>query len=176
VSNPTSAVIRGLNNAYPISTMRAYGTNWVDADFELFKKTINDEISQIKQDLPEFLKLKVGNYRIGQGGLKAKLPQQHQEYLDNKLKEIGIDNTGDTPKIIDDVILKNKENDISLQEDAQIDVVLKNKQDLKDSWELIKDIAAEDGIEFDDIDMLSDKRIKELIVEFCSKLKVKFGR
>jgi hypothetical protein len=97
LSNPTSAVIRGLNNAYPISTMSAYGTNWTDANFELFKQTIDDEINQIKQDLPKFSKLKIGNYRIGQGGLKAKLPLQHQNYLDSKLKDLGIDNTQSEP-------------------------------------------------------------------------------
>lgn len=99
-SNPTSAVIRGLNNAYPISTMSAYGTNWTDSNFELFKQTIDDEIAQIKKDLSKFSKVKIGNFRIGQGGRFAKLPQQHQQYLDNKLLEIGIDNTGNKPKII----------------------------------------------------------------------------
>ncbi len=99
-SNPTSAVIRGLNNAYPISTMSAYGTNWTNSNFDLFKQTIDDEIAQIKKDLPKFSKVKIGNFRIGQGGRFAKLPQQHQEYLDSKLLEIGIDNTGNKPKII----------------------------------------------------------------------------
>ena len=103
-SNPTSAVIRGLNNAYPISTMSAYGTNWTDSNFELFKQTIDDEIAQIKKDLPKFSKVKIGDFRIGQGGRYAKLPQQHQQYLDNKLLEIGIDNTGNKPKIINSQI------------------------------------------------------------------------
>lgn len=100
LNNPTSAVIRGLNNAYPISTMSAYGTNWIDENFELFKKTIDDEINQIKADLSKFKKLKIGDFRIGQGGLKAKLPIKHQNYLDNKLQELGIDNTGNSPVII----------------------------------------------------------------------------
>ena len=99
LNNPTSAVIRGLNNAYPISTMSAYGINWSDDNFKLFKIIIDDEINQIKKDLVKFSKLKIGNYRIGQGGLKAKLPQQHQNYLDNKLKELGIDNTQTNPKL-----------------------------------------------------------------------------
>ena len=110
LNNPTSAVIRGLNNAYPISTMSAYGTNWTDNNFELFKHTIDDEINQIKKDLPKFSKLKIGNYRIGQGGLKAKLPLQHQNYLDNKLKEIGIDNTQSEPKIINKSSIVNSNN------------------------------------------------------------------
>ena len=98
-SNPTSAVIRGKNNAYPISTMSAYGTNWTNENFDLFKITIDDEINQIKQDLPKFKTLKLGNFRIGQGGRFAKLPSQHQSYLDSKLLELGIDNSGDIPKV-----------------------------------------------------------------------------
>lgn len=92
LSNPTSAVIRGLNNAYPISTMSAYGTNWVDSNFDLFKQVIDDEIDQIKKDIPKFKKIKIGNYKIGQGGKFARLPKQHQDYLDKKLLEIGINN------------------------------------------------------------------------------------
>jgi hypothetical protein len=97
-SNPTSAVIRGKNNAYPISTMSAYGTNWTNDNFDLFKAVIDDEIAQIKKDLPKFKTLKIGDFRIGQGGRFAKLPAQHQTYLDSKLLEIGIDNSGTTPK------------------------------------------------------------------------------
>jgi hypothetical protein len=84
--------------------MSAYGTNWTDSNFELFKQTIDDEIAQIKKDLPKFSKVKIGDFRIGQGGRYAKLPQQHQQYLDNKLLEIGIDNTGNKPKIINSQI------------------------------------------------------------------------
>jgi len=99
-SNPTSAVIRGKNNAYPISTMSAYGTNWTNENFDLFKDTIDDEIAQIKQDLSKFKTLKLGDFRIGQGGRFAKLPSQHQSYLDFKLLELGIDNSGNSPKVI----------------------------------------------------------------------------
>ncbi len=109
ISNPTSAVIRGLNNAYPISTMSAYGTNWTNDNFELFKQTIDDEITQIKKDLPKFSKVKIGDFRIGQGGRFAKLPQQHQDYLDNKLLEIGIDNTGTKPKVISQIAPQQKQ-------------------------------------------------------------------
>jgi hypothetical protein len=99
-NNPTSAVIRGLNNAYPISTMKSYGVNWNQSDIDLFKSIIDDEIDQIKKDINKFTYLKIGNYRIGQGGLKAKLPPNCQSYLDSKLLEIGIDNSGYLPKTI----------------------------------------------------------------------------
>ena len=102
LSNPTSAVIRGLNNAYPISTMSAYGTNWTDDNFDLFEEVITDEIDQIKKDMSNFSTIKIGDYRIGQGGRFAKLPKQHQAFLDVKLLELGIDNSGDKPKIINE--------------------------------------------------------------------------
>jgi hypothetical protein len=99
-SNPTSAVIRGLNNAYPISTMSAYGTNWTNNNFDLFKSTIDSEIGQIKSDMSKFKTIKIGNYQIGQGGRFARLPEMHQAYLNTKLLEIGIDNSGKTPVVV----------------------------------------------------------------------------
>ena len=107
LNNPSSAVIRGKNNAYPISTMSAYGTNWTNENFDLFKTTIDDEVAQIKKDLSKFKTLKISNSRIGQGGRFAKLPTEtsnppgkHQAYLDSKLLEIGIDNSDTAPKIV----------------------------------------------------------------------------
>lgn len=58
VNNPTSAVIRGLPNAAPISTMkwfyREHGVpleeaRWTNSDLEEFKAVIDDEIEQIKK-------------------------------------------------------------------------------------------------------------------------------
>lgn len=58
VNNPTSAVIRGLPNAAPISTMKWFyrehqvsvpEARWVDADLDEFKTVIDDEIEQIKR-------------------------------------------------------------------------------------------------------------------------------
>ena len=108
LNNPSSAVMRGLNNAYPISTMSAYGTDWTDANFGLFKTIIDDEIAQIKKDLPKFSKIKISNSRIGQGGKFASLPEQHQAYLDSKLLEIGIDNTDTTPKIVNNQVTQQQ--------------------------------------------------------------------
>lgn len=56
--NPTSAIIRGLPNAAPISTMKWFYKNhgvsvqearWVDSDLEEFKQVIDEEIEQIKE-------------------------------------------------------------------------------------------------------------------------------
>jgi len=51
----TSAIIRGLSNAYPITTQKKYFPgnkskegNWTDDDFEEFKKVIDDDIEHIK--------------------------------------------------------------------------------------------------------------------------------
>jgi hypothetical protein len=96
--NPTSAVIRGLNNAYPISTMSAYGVNWKTTELDLFKAVIDHEIAQIRKDLVKFKAIKIGNFRIGQGGRFAKIPDQLQEYLDDKLFELCIDNTREFPE------------------------------------------------------------------------------
>lgn len=57
-NNPTTAVLRGLNNAAPISTMKYFyrkhpnmsvnQARWTDNDFAIFKETIDDEIEDIK--------------------------------------------------------------------------------------------------------------------------------
>jgi hypothetical protein len=92
--NPTSAVIRGLTNAYPISTMSAYGTNWTTDEYHKFCEVIDDEISQIKSDVHGYLGIKLFRARIGQGGRFAKIPPKLQDYLDTKLAELGIINGG----------------------------------------------------------------------------------
>lgn len=55
----TSALIRGIDNAYPITTMKFFDKahrleqqsqcRWNDDDFEEFKKTIDDDFEYIKQ-------------------------------------------------------------------------------------------------------------------------------
>lgn len=56
----TTAVIRGLDNAYPITTQKKlyYGRtsfkgNWSDDDFEEFKKVIDDDFEHIKRACAE---------------------------------------------------------------------------------------------------------------------------
>ena len=131
LSNPTSAVIRGKNNAYPISTMSAMGVNWTNENFDLFKDTIDDEIVQIKQDLSKFKTLKLGDFRIGQGGRFAKLPSQHQSYLDSKLLELGIDNSGKSPKVIKSTTQQTN--------DVLSDEVLEAK--LRESKEILSELS-----------------------------------
>ena len=52
----TSALLRGLPNAYPITTQKRYVSgaksyegNWNDEDFEEFKKVIDDDFEHIKK-------------------------------------------------------------------------------------------------------------------------------
>lgn len=52
----TSAILRGLDNAFPITTQKHYvlspnqsKVNWEDSDFEEFKKVIDDDIEHIKE-------------------------------------------------------------------------------------------------------------------------------
>ena len=52
----TSAILRGLDNAFPITTQKHYVPspnqnkgNWEDSDFEEFKKVIDDDIEHIKE-------------------------------------------------------------------------------------------------------------------------------
>lgn len=76
--NPTSAIIRGLPNAAPISTMKWFYRNhgvtvqearWTDLDIEEFKQVIDEEIEQIKELWDS------GNYNsieLPQGGIFGK--------------------------------------------------------------------------------------------------------
>ena len=52
----TSAVLRGLDNAFPITTQRYYKKgssraegNWTDEDFKEFKKVIDEDVDVIKK-------------------------------------------------------------------------------------------------------------------------------
>ena len=52
----TSALIRGLENAFPVTTQKSYVKgakrfegNWTDDDFEEFKKVIDDDFEAIKE-------------------------------------------------------------------------------------------------------------------------------
>ena len=102
MNNPTTAQIRGLENAAPISTMRYFyrahqgmsveQARWKDSDIEEFKKVIDSEIEDIKKlwDSGKFTKIvsPAGdgffNSRI------AKITKQSDigKYLQSKLKEL----------------------------------------------------------------------------------------
>mgnify|MGYP000334518331 FL=1 len=110
VNNPTSAVIRGLPNAAPISTMkwfyREHGVSveqarWADSDLDEFKEVIDDEIEQIKQlwdsgnfdsiELPQngiFGKSIKSDKDRGISRLTATRTPKLYQYLNKKLQEL----------------------------------------------------------------------------------------
>ena len=100
-ASKTQAVARGLENVYPITTMVDDNrTQWTDADFDTYKKIIDDEISTIQQAAKNYKGIKFGGEMpFGKGAIsnmKDSAPKIWN-YLNSKLAEIGIDNTGDTP-------------------------------------------------------------------------------
>lgn len=110
VNNPTSAVIRGLPNAAPISTMKWFykehgvsveQARWVDSDLKEFKEVIDDEIEQIKQlwDSGNFNSIELPQNGIFGKSIKSdkdrsisrltatRTPKLYQ-YLNKKLQEL----------------------------------------------------------------------------------------
>lgn len=99
----TQAVIRGLDNAMPLSTQRWYhegakgaSGRWTDADFDEFKETIDAEIEDIVKEWKsgKYKRIVVGsidgffNTRISNISME-RTPKLYQ-YLQSKLSEIGI--------------------------------------------------------------------------------------
>jgi hypothetical protein len=101
----TQAVIRGLNNAYPITTMvDDKRTQWTDDRFDDFQKEINHEIGQIKEALLEegFKGIKFSAENpFGKGAISnmKETAPKIWNYLNIKLAEIGIDNTDGKPSL-----------------------------------------------------------------------------
>ena len=97
----TQAVIRGLNNAFPITTMvDDKRTQWSDDRFDEYKEIIDEEIAIIKQNLPGFKGIKFSaEMPFGKGqisNMQSTAPKIF-EYMNQKLAEIGIDNTVSGP-------------------------------------------------------------------------------
>ena len=103
-ASKTQAVARGLENVYPITTMvDDKRTQWNDKNFDKYKEIIDDEIDTIKKALSKYKGIKFGaEMPFGKGAIsnmKESAPKIWN-YLNQKLAEIGIDNTGDKPIII----------------------------------------------------------------------------
>jgi hypothetical protein len=77
-------------------------TQWTDDRFEEFKKEIDSEIEIIKGSIPYFKGIKFsGEMPFGKGAIsnmKETAPKSWA-YLNTKLAEIGIDNTGRVPTV-----------------------------------------------------------------------------
>lgn len=122
-NNPTTAVIRGLDNAFPISTMKWFykshsgatvnTSRFTDNDFQQFKEVIDDEFNDIKQawDTGEFTKIVIP----GSDGLfnskiasitKTRTPKIF-DYLKQKeaelMKHIGVSEEQAKPNSVQDI-------------------------------------------------------------------------
>ena len=94
----TSAIIRGLDNAYPITTQRWYNSEhkgiygrWEDRDLDTFKKVIDDDFDEIKKNMGRYERIvfPVGgifNSKIADIS-KNRVPELY-EYLMNKCLEL----------------------------------------------------------------------------------------
>ena len=93
--NSSQAVIRGLENAYPISTMvNQYKKQFTDDMFELFKENLDEEINSIKKVLDykyEGIKYVDNVFGIGTYSKMNVSAPKCFEYLHLKLKEINIE-------------------------------------------------------------------------------------
>lgn len=90
----TTALIRGLDNAYPITTQRWYNSQhkgingrWTDDDLEEFKKVIDDDFEKIYNDCKKFKRIVfpmggIFNSKISQLN-KVRTPKLY-EYLMSK--------------------------------------------------------------------------------------------
>lgn len=92
----TQAIIRGLHNAFPISTViDDKRRQWDDKYFSTFKSIIDTEIRDILDSLKMFKGIKYNNeMQFGNANI-SKLrftAPKCWEYLNKKLLEIGIDN------------------------------------------------------------------------------------
>lgn len=94
----TSALIRGLHNAYPITTQRWYNNahkgiygRWNDDDLEEFKKVIDNDFEVIHANKDKYEKIVfpfggIFNSKIANIS-KSRTPKLY-EYLMNKCKEL----------------------------------------------------------------------------------------
>lgn len=97
----TSALIRGLDNAYPITTQHWYNKEkkgifgrWNDEDFDEFKKVIDDDFNEIIKNLKKynriifpfggFFNTKISNIS------ESRVPQLHK-YLFDKIQELKLE-------------------------------------------------------------------------------------
>jgi hypothetical protein len=158
-ASKTQAVARGLNNVYPITTMvDDKRTQWTDAQFDTYKKIIDDEIKTIKQASSKYKGIKFGGEMpFGQGAIsnmKDTAPKIWN-YLNTKLAEIGIDNTGNTPKVItnSENISQSEENSVSLQDNS---IVSKFKIDLLD---MINQSFVDEDMKNKAIDLVNNTKV-----------------
>ena len=116
----TQAVIRGLDNAMPISTQRWYHDGakgktgrWTDADIDEFRKVIDSEIEDIAKEWNSgrYKRVVVANaggfFNTEISNISMERTPILYDYLKNKLSQIGIqtDESANASTMLDDVLL-----------------------------------------------------------------------
>lgn len=178
-NNPTSAIIRGLPNAVPISTMKwfyknhpeathpAYDPNsaarWHDSDFDEFKKVFDDEIQQIKDlwDTGKFTKV------ISPTGDQGRSP-----FFGSKLTEITKQRT---PKIYNYMLQEFKKLQDYIEQaqhqttgDSMADRTEELGQELssyfellQDEWKYLEDSTFDSSLD-ENMDLLQDTSVQDM--------------
>jgi len=146
----TQAVARGLNNAYPITTMvDDKRTQWTDVQFDTYKKIIDDEIATIKEASKNYKGIKFGaEMPFGKGAIsnmKDSAPKIWN-YLNTKLAEIGIDNTGDIPVSIQEAITFDELTEFTDERKQEIitNFAAKHKMSEEEATDYINEALAKD--------------------------------
>jgi hypothetical protein len=99
--NTTQAVIRGLHNAFPITTMRdPYKHQLEDKDFELIRNTWEKECSMIREASKNYLGVKCSPYQFGNGTYSRLTPLLFNALSWFLWEYLGIDNSGPILKLI----------------------------------------------------------------------------
>lgn len=114
----TQAVLRGLDNAMPLSTQRWYhegakgaSGRWTDADFEEFKKVIDSEIDDIVKEWKSgrYKRIVIGSadgfFNTNISNISMERTPKLYQYLKAKLEQIGIKSTDSATEMLDDALL-----------------------------------------------------------------------
>jgi hypothetical protein len=102
----SQARIRGIHNAYPITTLyNEYHDQWSDKNFEQFKIIIDDDISQLLNALQQggYKGIKILDKMFGDEPLSAMrhVAPKCFKYLNEKLQEVNINNMSLKPRRLD---------------------------------------------------------------------------
>lgn len=94
----TTACIRGLDNAYPITTMKTYDKDmdyrlnrWEDYDIRLFEKVIDSDFERIKNNLSKYNNIVLpekGIFDTKISNISEKRCKKIYKYLSLKLNEL----------------------------------------------------------------------------------------
>lgn len=171
----TQAVIRGLDNAMPLSTQRWYhkgakgaSGRWTDEDFEEFKKVIDAEIEDIEKEW------NTGKYKrvviSGNGFFNTRISNISMErtpliyqYLQRKLAQIGIISEDSASQMLDDALL-------DIPEHTAEDLPSKEKQEVVIDENPFKTMPVATTAQQRDVDLAYDPIVRRDRVTMLSRL------